>query len=92
MSQIKNIFSSCEYFISAKMHKYPSAKTPIVSNYVLNIVHSDVWGLTPLSFILGFSYYVIFVDDYTQFTWLFLLKHKHEVLSVFKHFKALVEN
>ena len=45
------------------MHKYPLAKTPIVSNYVLNIVHSDVWGLTPLSFVLGFSYYVIFVDD-----------------------------
>ena len=32
------------------------------------------------------------MDDYTRFTWLFLLKHKNEVLFVFKHFKALVEN
>ena len=74
------------------MHKYPLTKTPIVSNFVLVVVHSDVWGPAPLSSILGFSYYMIFVDDYTRFTWLFLLKHKHEVLSVFKHFKALVEN
>ena len=74
------------------MHKYPLNKSPIVSNYVLDLVHSDVWGPAPLSSVLGFAYYVIFVDDYSRFTWLFLLKHKHEVLSVFKHFKSLVEN
>ena len=74
------------------MHKYPLPESPIVSNSVLDIVHSDVWVPIPLSSILRFSYYVIFVDDYTRFTWLFLLKHKNEVLFVFKHFKALVEN
>ena len=35
---------------------------------------------------------MIIVVDYTRFTWFFLLKRKHEVLSVFKHFKALVKN
>ena len=34
---------------------------------------------------------MIFVDDYSRFTWLFLLKHKNEVLYVFKHFKSMVE-
>ena len=92
LSQIVNICSSCEYCISAKMYKYPLTKSPIVSNSGVDIVHSDVWGPAPLSSVLGFSYYVIFVDDYTRFTWLFLLKHKNEVLSVFKHFKVLVEN
>ena len=92
LSQIENICSNCEYCISAKMHKYPLSKNPIVSTFVLDIVHSEVWGLAPLSSVLGFSYYAIFVDDYTRFTWFFLLKHKNEVLSVFKHFKALVEN
>ena len=92
LSQIVNICSSCKYCMSAKMHKYPLAKTSIVSNFVLDIVHCDVWGPAPLSSVLGFSYYVVFMDDYTRFTWLFLLKHKNEVLSVFKHFKAFVEN
>ena len=73
------------------MHKSSLNKTSIVSNSVLDIVHSDVWGLAPLKSVLCFNYYVIFVDNRTRFTWLFLLKHKHEVHSVFKHFKALVE-
>ena len=34
---------------------------------------------------------MIFIDDYSRFTWLLLLKHKNEVLSVFKHFKSMVE-
>lgn len=34
---------------------------------------------------------MIFVDDCSRFTWLFLLKHKNEVLSIFKHFKSMVE-
>lgn len=34
---------------------------------------------------------MIFDDDYTRFTWFFLLKHKSDVLSVFKHFKSIVE-
>ena len=73
------------------MHKSSLNKTSIVSNSILDIVHSDVWGLSPLTSVLGFNYYVIFVNDCTRFTWLFLLKHKHQVLSVFKHFEALVE-
>ena len=73
------------------MHKSSLNKTSIVSNSVLDIVHSDVWGLAPLKSVPGFNYYVIFVDNRTRFTWLFLLKHKHEVHSVFKHFKAFVE-
>ena len=45
LSQIEDCCSSCEYCISAKMHKYPLTKTPIVSNSVLDVVHSDVWGM-----------------------------------------------
>ena len=91
LSQIEKLFSSCTYCISAKMHKSYLNKTSIVSNSVLDIVHSDVWVPAPLTYVFGFNYYVIFVDDCTIFTWLFLLKHKHEILSMFKHFKALVE-
>ena len=73
------------------MHRFHLNKTPLVSTSLLELVHSDVWGPSPLTSPLGFNYYVIFVDDYSQFTWLFLLKHKNEVLFVFKHFKSMVE-
>ena len=68
LSQINTLCSSCTYCISAKMHKSSLNKTSIVSNSILDIVHSDVWGLSPLTSVLGFNYYVIFVEDCTRFT------------------------
>ena len=73
------------------MHRFHLNKTPLGSSSILELVHSDVWGPSPLTSLLCFNYYIIFVDDYSRFTWLFLLKHKTEVLSVFKHFKSMVE-
>ena len=58
----------------------------------LQLVHSDVWGPVRVTSTLGYKYYVIFIDDFTRFTWLFLLKHKSEAFIVFLHFKAFVEN
>jgi len=34
---------------------------------------------------------VIFVDDCTRMTWLYLLKHKNEVLSTFQSFHTMVQ-
>ena len=36
-------------------------------------VRSDVWGPTPFVSVLDHKFNVIFVDDFTRFTWLFLL-------------------
>ena len=34
---------------------------------------------------------VSFIDDYSKFTWIYLLKYKSEVFSVFQEFQKLVE-
>ena len=39
----------------------------------------------------GASYFVTFIDDYSRKVWVYFLKHKDEVLSVFKKFVTLVE-
>jgi hypothetical protein len=33
--------------------------------------------------VAGFSYYVSFLDDFSKFTWVYLLKHKTDVEHVF---------
>jgi hypothetical protein len=38
------------------------------------------------------SYYVIFIDDYSRKTWLYLLKTKDEVFNKFQEFKEKIEN
>jgi hypothetical protein len=35
-------------------------------------------------------YYVFFIDDYSKFTWIYLLHHKSEVFKYFHEFQALV--
>ena len=40
----------------------------------------------------GNRYFLIFIDDYSQKTWIYFLKEKSEVFGYFKSFKALVEN
>nr|GEU70735.1 hypothetical protein [Tanacetum cinerariifolium] len=40
----------------------------------------------------GASYFITFVDDYSRYGYVYLLKHKHEVFEKFKVFKNEVEN
>ena len=39
----------------------------------------------------GYKYFIIFIDDYSLFTWLYPLKCKSDVLPIFKQFQSLVE-
>ena len=59
---------------------------------VLYNLYTVIFGALLLFLLFLDKYYVIFVDDYTRFTWLFFLKHKSEVFTVFLHFKVFVEN
>ena len=54
------------------------------------IVHTDVWGPSRSASILGFRYFVTFVDDYSQCTWLFLMKTRAELFSVFQKFHTKI--
>ncbi|XP_057962224.1 uncharacterized protein LOC131153781 [Malania oleifera] len=71
----------------------PSATYPLSMNKSdtpFTLIHSDVWGPSPVTNMSGFRWFVIFVDDCTHMTWFYLMKHKDEVLSVFETFHAMV--
>ena len=74
------------------MHKISVPKQVSYSTFPLELIHSDAWGLAPIVSELGHKFYVIFVDNFTHFTWMFLLRHKSDVFNVFVHFKSLVKN
>ena len=50
------------------------------------LVHTDVWGPSTSASILGFRYFVTFIDDYSRCTWLFLMKTRAKLFSIFKKF------
>ena len=56
------------------------------------MVHTDVWGPSPISSLGGSRFYVTFIDDFSRKVWVYFLKHKSDVFATFKKWKAEVEN
>ena len=62
------------------------------SEVPFELIHSDVWGPAPTKSYNDFRYFVIFIDDFSRATWLYLLKSKSEVFLCFQEFVSLIEN
>jgi len=82
--------SVCDACQQAKSHQLPYSRSSSVSKFPLELVFSDVWGPAPES-IGRNKYYVSFIDNYSKFTWIYLLKYKSEVFHKFQEFQTLVE-
>jgi transposase InsO family protein len=82
----------CNGCAQGKNIKNPFPKRNSKAEGVLELIHSDVYGLMSLSSISGYVYYVSFIDDYSRKTWVYFLKSKDEVFNKFKEFKSLIEN
>ena len=79
------------------MGKYTKTAFPTSdsgSEGVLDLIHSDLCGPISFSSLIGFEYYITFIDDFSRKTWIYFLRSKKsdEVFLWFQEFKALVEN
>jgi hypothetical protein len=61
-----------------------------MSKNPLELVFSDVWGAA-LESVGRKKYHVSFIDDFSKFTWIYLIKFKSEVFAKFLEFQTLVE-
>lgn len=82
---------NCDTCIKAKSHRVSYAPSSNKSNSPFDLIHSDVWGPAPVSSIDGNKWFVLFIDDCTRMTWVYLLKSKDEVPSVFKNFYTMIK-
>jgi hypothetical protein len=82
----------CETCQLAKSHRLPYSRNEHRSSNVLDLIHCDLWGPSPVKSNLGFAYYVLFIDDYSRFTWLYPLKFKSDFYDTFIRFQKFVEN
>ena len=83
--QIKSL--QCEAYQLGKHHRVPFAsRNESCVSSPFHLVHSDIWGPINTPSLLGFRYFVIFVDDYSKVTYLYLMKQRSELYSIFKSF------
>nr|KYP48069.1 Retrovirus-related Pol polyprotein from transposon TNT 1-94 [Cajanus cajan] len=65
--------TTCEMAKSKRLVFYDNNKR---ASAVLDLIHCDLWGPSPVASLAGYSYFVIFVDDFSRFTWFYPLRHK----------------
>ncbi|CAL8083793.1 unnamed protein product [Prunus armeniaca] len=85
-SGFKDSDFTCDTCILAKSHRVPYPLSANKCTTPFTLIHSDVWGPSPITAPSGVRWFVTFIDDCTRMTWLYLLKNKNEVFSRFQSF------
>ena len=84
-----NFCNSCQL---EKIHKVYFSLSLSIAIKPFELIHTNLWGPSPVSSISSARYFLIFIDDHTCFTWFYLLKTKNETYPTFLKFQALIEN
>lgn len=74
----KNQLQFCDACKLGKLYKLPFQKYHVSVTKPLKIVYTDLWDTSPYLSLEGHSFYLIFIDAYSRFIWLYQLKHKSE--------------
>ena len=80
----------CEHCVTSKQHRLKFSNSTARSKVILELIHSDVWQ-APVISLEGARYFVSFIDDYSRRCWVYPIKRKADVFTVFKIFKARIE-
>ena len=81
----------CETCVMGKQRRVKFSMGSHTTNGVLEYIHSDLWGPSPVESHSGCRYYVTFIDDFSRKVWVYFLKAKDEVFGKFKEWKTMVE-
>ena len=81
----------CEVCHRAKQKKLSYHLRPKLCSTPFELLHIDVWGPFSEPTQEGYKYFLTIVDDHTRVTWIYLLKQKSDVLTIFPDFIRMVE-
>jgi len=73
----------CETCELSKHHHVSFSPSINKSDAPSVLIHTDVWGPSRVVFLSSYRWFVSFIDDFSQTTWVYLLKDKSDVFSVF---------
>ena len=84
-------YDTCHSCIKGKMTKTPFIGKGARVEELLGLIHSDVCGPMSTHARGGYSYFVTFIDDFSRFGYVYLIKNKSEVFEKFVEYKTEVE-
>ena len=69
----------------------PFSTSSISSNKPFELIHCDIWGPFKAPSFSGAKYFLTIVDDFSRFTWVFLMHHKSETKKFLTNFFSYVK-
>ncbi|GKA03315.1 retrotransposon protein, putative, ty1-copia subclass [Tanacetum coccineum] len=82
----KESHEKCKSCISGKMARKPFPHQVERAKDLLGLIHTDVCGPFRTVSREGANYFITFIDDFSRYGFVYLMKHKHEVFETFKGF------
>lgn len=81
----------CDISALAKHHKSTYSPRVYTPTTPFALIHSDIWGASRVSTLNGKKWFVTLIDGHTRVSWVFLLKEKSEVETIFKKIYNIVQ-
>ena len=93
LPELKSVdFDMCESCVLGKHKRVSFLKTGrTLKAKKLELVHTDLWGPSPIASLTSSRYYITFIDNSSRKVWIYFLKNKSDVFETFKKWKAMVE-
>lgn len=82
----QDFFSHCNVSPLAKQKQLPFVSMNLLQKDCFTLIHCDIWGPYHILSYQGFRYFATIVDDYSRYTWVYMLKNKSELFKSFLHF------
>lgn len=76
-------FSDCCGCKLARFSAFPFNTNISVSNGYFDLIYYDVWGPSPVPTKDESRYYVSFLDNYTRYDWVYLMKNHYEFFDIY---------
>ena len=81
----------CVVCLKGKMTRSAFDRIHVRTDAPLKLIHTDLSGIIRIPNKQKYRYFLIFVDDYSRFAFLYLLKSKEQVFETFREFKNMIE-
>ena len=84
-------FDACEPCLLGQMTKTPFSGTMERAIDLLEIIHTDVCDPMSVDARGKYRYFLTFTDDLSRYGYIYLMKHKSEIIEKFKEFQSEVK-
>ncbi|CAN0862520.1 Retrovirus-related Pol polyprotein from transposon RE1 [Linum grandiflorum] len=80
----------CVHCVQAKISQRSFTTSTTVYSEQFELVHTDLWGPSPVTSRMGFRYFALFIDHATRFYWVYFLRQKLDLQAIAQEFIQMV--